>query len=137
LISSLLVVAACAAPTPEPLPPSQNITVEQPTFRQVGKASWYGKQHHGRTTANGEVFDMEAMTAAHRSLPFDTVVRVINVANGKSIKVRINDRGPYGRGRIIDLSAKAARALGIVDDGTAEVRIEAYASDQVASEAVK
>ena len=136
VVSMLLAVAACAAP-PSPLPPSQNITVEQPTFRQVGIASWYGKAHQGRMTANGETFDMREMTAAHRKLAFGTVVRVTNLANGKSIKVRINDRGPYVDGRILDLSAAAARQLGIGENGTAEVQIEAFASDQKMEQAVK
>jgi len=81
-------------------------------------------------TANGEKFDRRAMTAAHRTLPFDTVVRVTNLDTGKTVKVRINDRGPYGGGRIIDVSSAAAVRLEMVEDGTAQVRIEAFASDQ-------
>jgi rare lipoprotein A len=125
----LLGLAACAAPPPPP-PPAPPPAPEQATFSQVGIASWYGRDHQGKPTANGEKFDMNAMTAAHRSVPFDTVLRVTNLGTGKTVKVRINDRGPYGGGRIIDLSARAARELQIVDDGTAEVRIEAFASDQ-------
>lgn len=89
-----------------------------------GIASWYGPGFHGRRTANGERFDQGAMTAAHRSLPFGTRVRVTNLRNGRSIIVRINDRGPYVGGRIIDLSAAAARALKMVRSGIAPVRIE-------------
>ncbi|MGH7896723.1 MAG: septal ring lytic transglycosylase RlpA family protein, partial [Candidatus Binatia bacterium] len=89
---------------------------------QVGHASWYGRAHHGLKTANGEVFNQNHLTAAHPSLPFGTRVRVTNLKNGKSVVVRVNDRGPYVRGRIIDLSAAAARALKI--GGVAKVRLE-------------
>lgn len=89
-----------------------------------GIASYYGKQHHGQKTASGERFNQHALTAAHRTLPFDTRVRVTNLENGKSVVVRINDRGPYGRGRIIDLSHEAAEQLGMLKDGTVRVRIE-------------
>jgi rare lipoprotein A len=92
--------------------------------RQRGVASFYGSDFHGRTTANGEVFDMRRLTAAHRSLPFGTQVRVIDVSNGRSVVVRINDRGPYHGDRIIDLSRAAAVHLGIIDRGTAEVDLE-------------
>jgi rare lipoprotein A len=81
-------------------------------------------------TASGEPFDMNELTAAHRSLPLHTVVRVTNLDNGRSVKVRINDRGPYLRGRVIDLSAQAARALGMTHDGIASVRLEVYDDDQ-------
>ncbi len=89
-----------------------------------GLASWYGQDFNGRLTSSGEVFDMYDMTAAHKTLPLQTVVRVHNLDNGKSVEVRINDRGPYVAGRIIDLSRKAARALGMRDVGTARVRLE-------------
>ncbi len=92
-------------------------------YVQRGEASWYGPGFHGRTTANGEKYDMNAMTAAHRTLPFGTLVKVTNVANGKSVVVRINDRGPYCGDRIIDLSKAAAQAIGMLKTGTAEVRI--------------
>jgi len=88
-----------------------------------GKASWYGNQFHGRTTASGEVFDQEAMTAAHRKLPFGTIVRVRNLCNDKTVVVRINDRGPFIRGRIIDLSKGAARRIGMIRDGVVPVRV--------------
>ena len=90
----------------------------------MGIASWYGAAHHGRRTASGEIFDMNAMTAAHRTYPFGTRVRVTDLATGRTVVVRINDRGPFVRGRIIDLSRAAAARLGIVQAGTARVRVE-------------
>jgi peptidoglycan lytic transglycosylase len=93
-------------------------------FRQVGEASWYGPTFHGKTTANGERYNMLGMTAAHRTLPFNTLVRVTNLANGFSAVVRINDRGPFLKGRILDLSYKAARALGANSPGVIRVRLE-------------
>lgn len=86
-------------------------------------ASWYGPGFDGRTTANGEVFDSGALTAAHRRLPFGSRVRVINVENGNEVVVRINDRGPWIEGRIIDVSQAAARTLGMIRSGTARVRL--------------
>ena len=91
---------------------------------QRGLASWYGGQFHGEPTAQGELFNMNALTAAHRSLPLGTRVRVTHLANGRSVVVRINDRGPYKRGVIIDLSRRAARELGMVQEGRARVRVE-------------
>ncbi|TVP52106.1 MAG: septal ring lytic transglycosylase RlpA family protein [Mongoliibacter sp.] len=88
-----------------------------------GKASYYARWFEGRKTASGEVFENQELTAAHRSLPFDTEVEVINPENGKSVSVRINDRGPYRRGRIIDLSRAAARELGMLDSGIIDVII--------------
>ncbi len=90
----------------------------------TGEASWYGPGFHGRTTANGEKFNQEELTAAHRSLPFGTKVRVTNINNGRSVVVRINDRGPFAAGRVIDLSAAAARIIGMVGSGIAPVRLE-------------
>jgi len=89
-----------------------------------GIASYYADQFHGRTTANGETFDMNALTAAHRSFPFGTILRVTNVENGKSVVVRVNDRGPFVEGRIIDLSLGAAKAVDIIGRGTAQVIID-------------
>src|SRR6266581_312542 len=94
-------------------------------FAQEGKASWYGKDFHGKLTSNGERYDMYAMTAAHKTLPLGVYVRVYNKSNGNEAIVRVNDRGPFVKGRIIDLSFTAAKKLGIVDSGTAPVRIEA------------
>jgi rare lipoprotein A len=91
---------------------------------QEGIASYYGDAFHGNTTANGETFDMYKFTAAHRTLPLGTKVRVKNLANNRSIILRINDRGPYVEGRIIDVSYAAAKQLGMVETGTANVRIE-------------
>jgi rare lipoprotein A len=92
-------------------------------WAQDGVASWYGEDYHGRTTASGETYDMEAMTAAHRTLPFGTRVRVLNRDNGRTVEVRINDRGPFIGGRIIDLSRRAARDLGMMESGIASARI--------------
>lgn len=95
-----------------------------PVYAAEGFASWYGPGFHGRTTANGERYNQYAMTAAHKSLPFGTKVRVINLENDKEVIVRINDRGPYVQGRIIDLSRKAAKQLTMLGKGTAKVRVE-------------
>jgi rare lipoprotein A len=93
-------------------------------FEELGQASWYGGQHHGRTTASGAKFDMNKMTAAHRTLPLGTNVRVTNLDNGRSVEVLINDRGPYVGTRVIDLSREAARRLQMEHEGIAPVRIE-------------
>ncbi|MBN1931108.1 MAG: septal ring lytic transglycosylase RlpA family protein [Desulfobacterales bacterium] len=99
-------------------------------FIQRGIASWYGKKFHGKKTSSGEVYNMYAMTAAHKTLPLGTYVRVHNLNNGKKIEVRINDRGPFVRGRIIDLSQTAARELEIFETGTAPVEITALGKSQ-------
>jgi len=91
---------------------------------QTGVASFYGQDFHGRKTANGETYDMYAMTAAHQALPFNTRVLVTNLDNGKKVAVRINDRGPFVKDRIIDLSYGAAMKVGMVGPGTANVRLE-------------
>jgi len=96
----------------------------QVTEVQEGVASWYGEPFHGRRTASGEEYDMYSLTAAHRDLEFGTTVRVINSRSGRSVRVKINDRGPFVRGRIIDLSMKAAEEIGIKDSGVGEVKIE-------------
>ena len=88
---------------------------------QAGQASWYGPGFHGRRTANGETFNTNALTAAHRTLPFGTRIRVTNPKTGRSIVVRVNDRGPYAHGRVIDLSRASAQAIGM--DGVAEVSL--------------
>jgi rare lipoprotein A len=87
-------------------------------------ASWYGEEFAGRPTANGEIFDPETMTAAHRTLPFGTILDVTNLKNGRTTRIRINDRGPFVGNRIIDLSYAAARSLGMVEDGISRVRLE-------------
>ncbi len=94
-------------------------------YVEEGMASWYGGDFHGRKTSNGETYDMHAMTAAHKTLPMNVYVRVTNLANGRQSVVRINDRGPFVSGRIIDLSYAAAKELGVVGPGTAPVRVEA------------
>jgi len=94
-------------------------------YREIGIASWYGKEFHGRLTSNGERFDMYKLSAAHKALPIPTVVKVTNLDNGKSIIVRVNDRGPFHEDRIIDLSYQAAFKLGFSDKGTAPVVVEA------------
>lgn len=94
------------------------------SYNEVGMASWYGINHHGKRTANGETFDLRALTAAHPTLPLPTRVRVTNIENGKSIEVRVNDRGPFVDGRLIDVSERAAEVLGFKEKGTAKVRVE-------------
>jgi rare lipoprotein A (peptidoglycan hydrolase) len=91
---------------------------------QVGLASWYGADFQGKPTASGQIFDEEKLTAAHRTLPLRSRVRVTNLENGRSVEVRINDRGPYVQGRVLDLSTRAAKALGMHKEGLALVRIE-------------
>lgn len=103
-------------------------------FRQTGRASWYGRFFHGRRTANGERYDMNAMTAAHKTLPLGSYVRVTNPATSRSIIVRINDRGPYVRSRVIDLSYAAASALDMRHAGTARVTIEGLSQQEAKAE---
>ncbi len=118
-LSTLLIaiLAACSS-NPEPM------TSVSPGWTESGEASWYGPGFDGKRTASGEVYDMEAMTAAHRQLPFGTRVRVSNLENGREAVVRINDRGPFAHGRIIDLSKAGAREIGMLGTGTAEVQLE-------------
>lgn len=133
-----------AAPQPEPAPHAAaapaakkaalqsaakkaDKTEKTAKFSQTGKASWYGPGFHGKKTANGERFDMNTLTAAHRTLPISSRVRVTNLANGKSVVVRINDRGPYHGNRVMDLSKAAAQELGFIRTGTAQVKIEPLA----------
>src|SRR6266446_3624316 len=118
----LLMLAACArtVTTSPPRPPVLG-------SEERGLASWYGYPHHGRRTASGEVFDMRDLTAAHRTLPLGTRVMVTNVDNGQVVEVRINDRGPFVEGRILDLSYGAARILGAVGSGVIPVRLRVIA----------
>ncbi len=111
-------------PKPQLPKPPQNIALGPVRFSLNGMASWYGPGFHGRRSANGEVYNQNALTAAHKSLPFGTRVRVTHVRSGRSVVVRINDRGPYAGGRIIDLSAAAARVVGVMQSGVAPVRVE-------------
>ncbi len=105
------------------------------TYEQTGIATWYGKMFHGRRTASGERYDMHAFTAAHRSLPLGACVRVTALASTRSVIVRINDRGPFVRGRVIDLSYAAAQALGVVSTGNAQVKLERVAVGRQATAA--
>jgi rare lipoprotein A len=122
-------------PAPSSEPPASNPASWPPVSTQPGAAvpgqyleegvaSWYGVPFNGHRTSNGEIYDMNQLTAAHRTLPFDTVVRVTNLRNGKQIEVRINDRGPFVANRIIDLSLAAAQAIDLVGPGTGPVRLE-------------
>lgn len=97
--------------------------IEVNEILQTGTASWYGPGFHGRLTSSRDRFDQNEMTAAHRTLPFNTIIEVVNLENDKSVEVLINDRGPYARNRIIDLSKAAAEAIDMLDDGTAEVEL--------------
>jgi len=99
---------------------------------ETGLASWYGHPYHGRPAANGEIYDMEALTAAHRTLPFGTWVRVVNLSNDKTIDVRITDRGPFVENRIIDLSHAAAVAIDLIGPGVARVRLDILSVPTVA-----
>src|SRR5437870_1644247 len=116
-----LVTVGCATTTRRPAAPDS--AGPEPGTRIDGLASWYGQQHQGRATASGEAFDMNKLTAAHRTLPFGTRLRVTNVENGRSVVVRVNDRGPWANDRILDLSLAAAKALGMAGDGVARVEI--------------
>ena len=97
---------------------------EQPGYKKTGKASWYGDAFHGRLTANGEIYDMTHLTAAHPTMPLPSYARVTNLKNGSSVMVRVNDRGPYAHGRVIDLSKRAAEMLDYTHSGIADVRVE-------------
>lgn len=121
MIRSLLQYTAGAA-----VALGQVLTVQLPAVAepQQGLASWYGPGYHGRMTANGEIFDQEAPTAAHRTLPFGTVVRVVNTSNGRSTVVTINDRGPFIDGRVIDLSKGAAREIEALGPGVVPVTLQ-------------
>jgi rare lipoprotein A len=136
----VLVLAGCAGRTPSganPAVPHSIYKVGSPyqiggvwyypaedlNYDETGIASWYGEDFHGKYTANGEVFDLNALSAAHRTLPMPSVVQVTNLDNGRAIALRVNDRGPYARGRIIDVSRRAAQLLGFEGTGTAKVRV--------------
>ena len=101
-------------------------------YTETGIASWYGPKFHGNSTANGEIFDMNEISAAHRTLPMPSIVRVTNLENGRVLNVRVNDRGPFSRGRIIDLSRRAAQLLDFERQGTAKVRVEILARESMA-----
>ena len=124
-LASVIVVAlgveGCSS---APLRPVSRLlpAVERPSS-QTGRASWYGRAHHGQLTASGERFDMNALTAAHPTLPFGTRLRVVNLDNDRAVEVRVNDRGPVVAGRILDLSYAAARALGAVGSGVVPIEL--------------
>lgn len=98
---------------------------EDPNYDETGKASWYGPNFHGKKTANGEIYNMNALTAAHRTLPMPTYVKVTNLENGRTLVLRVNDRGPFAKGRIIDISRRGAQLLGFERQGTTRVRVQA------------
>jgi rare lipoprotein A len=124
-----------SSPETEEAPPLAKVPeLRQPTMMETGLASWYGPRFHGKLTASGEVFNQEDFTAAHRTLPWGSRVKVTNLANGKSVEVRINDRGPFGKGRIIDVSRAAARVLGMVGSGITTVRIEGLSDSEKSNE---
>lgn len=142
-VAFVLSVAGCVtSPTPVPTlqpdastapdvspPPAASTPPAAPSpFVQTGQASWYGEPHHGQKTASGEIYDMRQFTAAHRTLPLGTRVVVTNLRNGRSVEVRVNDRGPVAAGRIIDLSYAAAEELGAVSDGIFPVRVRVVPS---------
>jgi len=120
---SLAVLALAAAGCASTRPRRATTTPPAPGTRVVGFASWYGQRHQGRATASGEAFDMTKLTAAHRTMPFGTRLRVTNVENGRSVVVRVNDRGPWVDDRVLDVSLAAARALGMTGDGVTKVEI--------------
>jgi len=141
----LLLVSACATggkyPMGKVLTPEENLDVAKvgkpyqaggrwyypkfdPHYSEIGTASWYGEEFHRNATANGETFDKNGMTAAHKTLPLPSIVRVTNLENGKSVTVRVNDRGPFSGGRLIDVSKRAASELGFLMQGTAKVRVD-------------
>lgn len=143
-LSLALLISGCAtrrpitspsttAPSPNPpatvpgTAPSRPPRATPGEFTEEGVASWYGVPFNGRRTSNGEIYDMHQLTAAHRTLPFNAIVRVTNLNNGKQVNVRINDRGPFVANRVIDLSYSAAEAIGMVGPGTAEVRLDVVA----------
>jgi rare lipoprotein A len=127
------VAQAPAPPLPAATAPAP--VASAPESGETGLASWYGHPYHGRASASGEIYDMEQMTAAHRTLPFGTMVRVYDLDNEKSVDVRINDRGPFVDGRIIDLSHAAARAMEMTGPGTARVRLEILSAPPAAGQA--
>src|SRR5262245_19234313 len=130
VVGALFLLSACAttrvatAPArPAPTPPPSSTAPIAPGYEETGDASWYGHPYHGRKAASGETYDMNQMTAAHRTLPFGTRVRVESLVDGSSVEVRINDRGPFKDERILDLSYAAGKLLGVVGPGVIPVRL--------------
>ncbi|HWR51374.1 MAG TPA: septal ring lytic transglycosylase RlpA family protein [Bryobacteraceae bacterium] len=121
VLVALALLSGCAKKRPKPPAPPQIKVIEE------GVASWYGPPYHGRAAASGEIYDMEKLTAAHRTLPFGTMVRVRNLTNEREVEVRVNDRGPFVKDRIIDLSKAAAREIHMIGPGTARVQLRVLA----------
>jgi rare lipoprotein A len=128
LLMNLLTACASKRPVPmeRPMPPSEQKIAkkEAAPVVQYGIASWYGKDFHGKPTSSGEIYDMYQLTCAHNTLPLGTLVMVTHVENGKSVELKVNDRGPFVKDRIIDLSYAAARIIGMYEKGTAYVKVE-------------
>ena len=131
LALSLMLLSSCAHRTARVNPP---VAPARLGMTETGVASWYGIPYHGRHSASGEIYDMEQLTAAHRDLPFQTWVEVTNLSNGKQVDVRINDRGPFVKGRILDLSQAAARDIDMLRAGTARVRLKVIPPPSVQSQ---
>ncbi len=125
-ISCLAVISGCGPAAPRFTTREVPSTEKHPTsvHQLEGTASYYADEFHGRKTSNGEVYDMHALTAAHRTLPFNSKIRVVNSDNDKSVIVRVNDRGPFKDDRVIDVSLEAAKQLGLIAHGTAPVKLE-------------
>ena len=119
IVTITLVASGCATTKPS----RAAAVAPAPGTRIVGLASWYGQKHQGRATASGEAFDMNKLTAAHRTMPFGTRLRVTSVETGRSVVVRVNDRGPWANDRVLDVSLAAAKTLGMVGDGVTRVEI--------------
>jgi len=126
---ALLFTTACAKKKHVPVPAS----APAPGWSETGVASWYGNPYHGRATSSGEIYDMDQLTAAHRTLPYGAVVRVTNLTNQRKVEVRINDRGPFIDGRVIDVSRAAARSINLIGPGTARVRLDLVSYDRTPS----
>jgi peptidoglycan lytic transglycosylase len=126
LLLAILLTAGCAGAAPRP-----DGLDDRP---EVGLASYYGSRFHGSRTASGTSYDRRGLTAAHRTLPFGTRIRVTNLANGRSVVLTVTDRGPFRKDRIVDVSARAARRLGFLRDGLARVRVEVVEEDRPADD---
>ena len=136
LESSSAAIIPHSPETQESSPPATLPTPTPSTIIGTGLASWYGAKHQGKRTASGEIFDQNKFTAAHRTLPWGSIVKVTNLDNGKSVEVRINDRGPFKKGRVIDVSRAAARALGMVQSGVSPVQMELLSPGEMSNDLV-
>jgi rare lipoprotein A len=133
LTSAGLTLAGCAKKHPHTAAAPAPRAPQPIRSGETGLASWYGHPYHGRPAANGEIYDMEGFTAAHRTLPFGTWVRVVNLTNNKTVDVRVTDRGPFVENRIIDVSHAAAGAIGLIGPGVARVRLDILSVPAIAS----